>query len=265
MSKIIIGRYIPGNSIIYKMDPRGKILTSFLFIVLIFLANNWFTYLILILFTLSIVIATGLKIKTFWNGVKPFVWIIFFTALLQMLFSQGGKVYWHWGIFSLSQYGIISAIYIFIRFVMIILISTVLTVTTSSLQIADGLEWILAPLKYLKVPVEEIALVMSIALRFVPTLMDEAVKITNAQRARGADFNNGSLIERAKSIIPIIIPLFTNSLTVALDLATAMESRGYQENSVRSRYRVLKWSKYDLLNLGYFVLLALLLIVFRTK
>ncbi|MBD5432231.1 MAG: energy-coupling factor transporter transmembrane protein EcfT [Lactobacillus sp.] len=265
MSKIIIGRYIPGNSIIYKMDPRGKILTSFLFIVIIFLANNWLTYVILTLFTLAAVVATGLKAKTFWDGVKPFVWIIFFTAILQLLFSQGGKVYWHLGILSISQYGVTSAIYIFVRFVMIILISTVLTVTTTSLQIADGLEWILTPLKYLKVPVAEIALVLSIALRFVPTLLDEAVKITNAQRARGADFNSGSLMQRAKSIIPIIIPLFTNSLTVALDLATAMESRGYQENGIRSRYRVLKWNKYDWVNLSYFVLLTLLLMIFRTK
>lgn len=265
MSKIIIGRYIPGNSIIYKMDPRGKILASFLFIAIIFLSNNWITYSILTIFTLFAVIATGLKPKTFWDGVKPFIWIIFFTALLQLFFSSGGKIYWHWGIFTLSSYGLITSIYLFIRFVMIILISTVLTVTTTSLQIADGLEWILTPLKYIKVPVAEIALVMSIALRFVPTLMDETVKIANAQRARGADFNDGSLIQRAKAVIPILIPLFTNSLTVALDLATAMESRGYQENHVRSRYRVLKWSKYDWLNLGCFLLLTLLLMVFRTK
>lgn len=265
MSKIIIGRYIPGNALVYKMDPRGKILACFLFIIVIFLANNWLTYLILTLFTLAAVVGTGLKAKTFWDGVKPFVWLILFTAVLQLLFSQGGKVYWHWGVLSISQYGLTSACYLFIRFLMIILISTVLTVTTTSLQIADGLEWIMTPLKYLRVPVAEIALVLSIALRFVPTLMDETVKITNAQRARGADFNSGTLFERAKSIIPIIIPLFTNSLTVALDLATAMESRGYRENGTRSRYRVLKWTKYDLLNLGYFLLLVLLLIIFRTK
>ncbi|QNQ81381.1 energy-coupling factor transporter transmembrane component T family protein [Lactobacillus sp. PV034] len=265
MSKIIVGRYIPGNSIVYKMDPRGKILACFLFIVVIFLANNWLTYALITIFTFLAVIATGLRPKTFWDGVRPFVWIIFFTALLQLFFSPGGKIYWQWTVFSISSYGIVSSIYLFIRFLMIILISTVLTVTTTSLQIADGIEWILNPLKYIKVPVAEIALVLSIALRFVPTLMDETVKIANAQRARGADFSNGSLIQRAKAVIPILIPLFTNSLTVALDLATAMESRGYRENSVRSRYRVLKWTKYDLLNLGFFLLLVLLLIIFRTK
>ena len=189
MSKIIIGRYIPGNSIIYKMDPRGKIIATFLFIVIIFLANNWLSY----LFAVG---ATKLKPKVFWDGVKPLIWLILFTSVLQLFFTTGGKVYWHWGIFNISEYGIQNSIFIFIRFVMIILISTVLTLTTTSLEIADGMEWLLRPLGYLKVPVAQIALVMSIALRFVPTLLDQAVRIMNAQRARGADFNSGGLIKR---------------------------------------------------------------------
>lgn len=265
MSKIILGRYIPGNTIIYKMDPRGKIIATFLYIVVIFLANNWLTYLILTIFTLGAVVATGLRPKVYWDGIKPLIWLILFTSVLQLLFTNGGKVYWQWGILSVTQYGIQNSLYIFLRFVMIILISTVLTLTTTSLQIADALTWILTPLKYLKVPIEQVSLVMAIALRFVPTLMDETVKIMNAQRARGVDFNSGGLIKRAKNIIPILVPLFINSLTIALDLSVAMESRGYREDAPRTHYRALKWSKYDWLNLGYFIALTALLLIFRTR
>lgn len=247
------------------MDPRGKIIVACLYIIVIFLANNWFTYAILTLFTLGAVAATKLRPKVFWDGIKPLIWLILFTSVLQLLFTAGGKVYWQWGIFSVTQYGIQNALYIFIRFVMIILISTVLTLTTTSLQIADAITWLLTPLKYLKIPVEQISLVMAIALRFVPTLMDETVKIMNAQRARGVDFNSGGLIKRAKNIVPILIPLFINSLTIALDLAVAMESRGYRENAPRTHYRALKWTKYDLLNVGYFAVLTALLVIFRTK
>lgn len=265
MSKIIIGRYIPGNSIIYKMDPRGKILASFLFILIIFLANNAITYTLLTIFTLLAVWATGLNLKVFWDGVKPLIGIILITSILQLFFTTGGKIFWQWGILTLSSYGIQNSIFIFLRFLLIILMSTVLTLTTMPLEIASAMEWILSPLKFLKVPVAEIALVISIALRFVPTLMDETVKIMNAQRARGMDFNQGGLIKKIKSIIPIFVPLFINSLMVASDLAIAMESRGYRENAPRTRYRLLKWSKYDFINIAFFALIILSLLAFRTR
>lgn len=264
MSKIIVGRYIPGHSLIYKMDPRGKLLITILFIFVIFLANNPLTYAIITLFCFLAVFATGLKINVFWDGVKPLIGLIFFTSLLQLFFMTGGKIYWQWWIFTLSSYGLINAIYIFIRFTLIILISTVMTVTTMPLEIADAMEWLLKPLKIFKVPVDKIALVISIALRFVPTLFDETLKIMNAQRSRGADFNDGGLIKRAKAVTPILVPLFIHSLETALDLSTAMESRGYRGSSDRTKYRVLNWSKYDLISLGYFVLLVGLLLIFRT-
>lgn len=264
MSKIIIGRYIPGNSIIYKLDPRGKLLACILFIFVIFLANNWITYGIISAFALIAVAATKLKPKVFWAGVKPLVWLIFFTSILQLFFTSGGTVYWNWWIFTLSSYGITNAIYIFIRFTLIILISTVMTVTTMPLEIADAMEWLLTPLKLFKVPVDKIALVMSIALRFVPTLFDETLKIMNVQRSRGADFNDGGLIKRAKAISPLLVPLFISSLETAVDLSTAMESRGYRGSSGRSRYRVLSWSNVDWINLGFFIALTILLLIFRT-
>ena len=264
MSKILIGRYISGNSLVYKMDPRGKLLATIFFILIVFMANNPLSYLIVTVFSLVAVAATKLKPKIFWDGVKPLIWLILFTSFLQLFFTVGGKVYWQWTIFAVSSYGIENAIFIFIRFTVIILISTVMTVTTMPLEIADAIEWILTPLKLIKVPVDKIALVMSIALRFVPTLFDETFKIMNAQRSRGADFNNGGLITRAKAVTPLLVPLFISSLETAIDLATAMESRGYRGDEGRTKFRVLKWSKYDLVNLGYFAILIVLLLVFRT-
>ncbi|AIS09631.1 Transmembrane component of general energizing module of ECF transporters [Lactobacillus sp. wkB8] len=264
MSKILIGRYVAGDSIIYRMDPRGKLLATILFILFVFLANNPVSYVIVTIFSFVAVVATKLKPKIFWDGVKPLIWLILFTSFLQLFFTVGGTVYWQWTIFALSSYGITNAVFIFIRFTVIILISTVMTVTTKPLEIADAIEWLLKPLKIVRVPVDKIALVMSIALRFVPTLFDETLKIMNAQRSRGADFNNGGLITRAKAITPLLVPLFINSLETAIDLSTAMESRGYRGDQGRTKFRVLRWSYLDLINLAYFILLLILLLVFRT-
>ena len=264
MSKILIGRYVAGDSIIYRMDPRGKLLATILFIIFVFLANNPVSYVIVTIFSFVAVAATKLKPKIFWDGVKPLIWLILFTSFLQLFFTVGGTVYWQWTIFALSSYGITNAVFIFIRFTVIILISTVMTVTTKPLEIADAIEWLLKPLKIVRVPVDKIALVMSIALRFVPTLFDETLKIMNAQRSRGADFNNGGLITRAKAITPLLVPLFINSLETAIDLSTAMESRGYRGDQGRTKFRVLRWSYLDLINLTYFILLLVLLLVFRT-
>ena len=264
MSKILIGRYVAGDSIIYRMDPRGKLLATILFILFVFLANNPVSYVIVTIFSFVAIAATKLKPKIFWDGVKPLIWLILFTSFLQLFFTVGGTVYWQWTIFALSSYGITNAVFIFIRFTVIILISTVMTVTTKPLEIADAIEWLLKPLKIVRVPVDKIALVMSIALRFVPTLFDETLKIMNAQRSRGADFNNGGLITRAKAITPLLVPLFINSLETAIDLSTAMESRGYRGDQGRTKFRVLRWSYLDLINLAYFILLLILLLVFRT-
>ena len=154
MSKILIGRYVAGDSIIYRMDPRGKLLATIIFILFVFLANNPVSYLIVTIFSIVAVAATKLKPKVFWDGVKPLIWLILFTSFLQLFFSVGGTVYWQWTIFALSSYGITNAIYIFIRFTVIILISTVMTVTTKPLEIADAIEWLLKPLKIVHVPVD---------------------------------------------------------------------------------------------------------------
>lgn len=263
MSKIIIGRYLPGSTIVYKMDPRAKLLATFYFIIMIFFANNWETYLAISFFGLLAVIATGLKPKVFWDGIKPMIWLIVFTALLQTLFMSSGHVFWKCWIFTISSGGLINGLYVFLRFSLIIIISTVMTVTTKPLEIADAMEWILTPLKLFKVNVGMIALVISIALRFVPTLFDQTVKIMNAQRSRGADFNDGNVIQRAKAVVPLLVPLFIDSLEIALDLSTAMESRGYRGSENRTRYRVLKWSKADLAPLFYCIILTTIMIGLR--
>ncbi len=245
MNKLILGRYIPGDSVLHRMDPRAKLLASFYYIGIIFLARTWQAYALLLVFTLALNGISKIKLDFFIKGVKPLLWLILFTVLLQIFFTRGGHVYWQWGFLTLTQYGLINGVYIFMRFILIIFMSTLLTLTTPPLSLADAIESILKPLKVVHFPVYEVALMLSIALRFVPTLMDETTKIMDAQRARGVDFGEGNLFQQMKAIVPILIPLFVSSFNRADDLATAMEARGYQGGEGRSKYRILKWRTRD--------------------
>ena len=263
LDKLLLGRYLKGDSFIHRLDPRTKFLATFLFIIIVFLANNWLTYFILAIFTMIALLASKIPMSFFWNGVKPLLWVILFTVVLQMVFTTGGDVYVEWAFIKITSYGVINAIFIFLRFMFIIFISTLMTLTTPPLQIADAMESIMKPLGKIGVPVHEIALMLSIALRFVPTLMDEAQKIMNAQRARGVDFGEGNLFEQMKAIIPILIPLFVSSFNRAEDLATAMEARGYQGGTGRSKYRVLTYGKIDGIAATSLVILTIALVLFR--
>ena len=263
LDKLLLGRYLQGDSFIHRLDPRTKFLATFLFIIIVFLANNWLTYFILAIFTMIALLASKIPMSFFWNGVKPLLWVILFTVVLQMVFTTGGDVYVEWAFIKITSYGVINAIFIFLRFMFIIFISTLMTLTTPPLQIADAMESIMKPLGEIGVPVHEIALMLSIALRFVPTLMDEAQKIMNAQRARGVDFGEGNLFEQMKAIIPILIPLFVSSFNRAEDLATAMEARGYQGGTGRSKYRVLTYGKIDGIAATSLVILTIALVLFR--
>ena len=263
LDKLLLGRYLQGDSFIHRLDPRTKFLATFLFIIIVFLANNWLTYFILAIFTMIALLSSKIPMSFFWNGVKPLLWVILFTVVLQMVFTTGGEVYVEWAFIKITSYGVINAIFIFLRFMFIIFISTLMTLTTPPLQIADAMESIMKPLGKIGVPVHEIALMLSIALRFVPTLMDEAQKIMNAQRARGVDFGEGNLFEQMKAIIPILIPLFVSSFNRAEDLATAMEARGYQGGTGRSKYRVLTYGKIDGIAATSLVILTIALVLFR--
>lgn len=187
MDKLILGRYIPGNSMIHRLDPRSKLLAMFAFLLLIFWANNLITNVLIIAFVFAMVLLSQIRLSFFINGLKPMIGIILFTTFFQVFFTPGASVLWEFWIFKVSIEGLQQALIIFIRFVLIIFFSTLLTLTTTPLSLADGIESGLAPLKRLKVPVHEIGLMLSMSLRFVPTLMDDTTRIMNAQRARGVD------------------------------------------------------------------------------
>lgn len=259
MDKMILGRYIPGNSILHRLDPRSKLLAMFLFILILFWANNPVTNLILFVFTFALVLLSRIPIGFFVSGLRSMLFLIAFTTLFQLFFTGRGEILFQWGILRVTDYGLGQAGIIFCRFVLIIFFSTLLTLTTMPLSLADAVESLLSPLKLLKIPVHEIGLMLSMSLRFVPTLMDDTVRIMNAQRARGVDFNEGNIVQKVRAIIPILIPLFVSSFKRADHLATAMEARGYQGGEGRTRYRQLQWQLKDWIAISILILLAILL------
>ena len=245
MDKLALGQYIPGNSFVHRMDPRSKLISAVWFIVLIFMASTWWTYGLLVGIVLFATVLSGIPLKFYLNSLKPLVLLLSITVVFQLMFSQGDTVLFELGWVSITQEGLINAVKIILRFVLIVIMSTILTLTTTPLEIADGIESLLKPLKKLKVPVQEIALILSISLRFVPTLMQETEKIMNAQRARGVDFSSGSLIQRMKKVVPLLIPLFISSIDRADQLAVAMTARGYRGGDSRTKLRQLLWGKLD--------------------
>lgn len=263
MDKLILGRYIPGNSLIHRLDPRSKLLAMVLYIIIIFWANNLVTNLLMLAFTLAVILLSQVKLSFFINGVKPMIGIILFTTIFQMLFTQGGEIILQIWIIRITSFGLSQAALIFMRFLLIILFSTLLTLTTTPLSLADAVESLLKPFEVFKVPAHEIGLMLSLSLRFVPTLMDDTTRIMNAQRARGVDFGEGNLVQKVKSIIPILIPLFASSFKRADALAIAMEARGYQGGDGRTKYRRLKWTLKD--NLALLSVIALGALLFFLK
>lgn len=264
MDKLIFGRYITGDSFIHKLDPRTKLVGVISFILIIFLANNWLTYLMLTLFVLLAIKLSEINPRFFIRGVRPLIWLILFTVILQILFTSGETIFFRLGPLVVSQEGLINGAFIFMRFVLIIFMSTLLTLTTMPLSLTDAIEYLLRPFEIVKMPVHEIALMLSIALRFVPTLMDETEKIMNAQRARGIDFGEGNIYQQMKSIVPLLIPLFVSSFNRAEELATAMEARGYKGGEGRTKYRQLAWESRDTGIVVSFVGLAVALFFLRT-
>lgn len=263
MNNMILGRYIPGNSIIHQLDPRGKLLSMFLFIFLLFWANNIQTNVLLFAFVFGLMYVTRISVAFYVKGLKSMIFIIAFTTLFQLFATSQGTVLYHWWFFRVTDQGLMQAAIIFCRFLLIIFYSTVLTVTTTPLSLADAVEKILTPFKIIKVPAHEIGLMLSMSLRFVPTLVDDTNRIMNAQRARGVDFGEGNLLKKIRSFIPILIPLFASSFKRADALAIAMEARGYRGGEGRTRYRNLQWKIKD--TLAIVVILLLMLLVFYLK
>ena len=263
MDKLILGRYIPGNSIIHRLDPRSKLLAMFLFILLIFWANNLATNLLLFVFVFSLVLLSKVPLKFFLKGIQSMVFIIAFTTLFQLFLTSGGATIFQFAFIRITEAGLSQAGIIFSRFILIIFFSTLLTLTTTPLSLSDAVESLLKPLNVFKVPAHEIGLMLSMSLRFVPTLMDDTTRIMNAQRARGVDFGEGKLVQKVKSIIPILIPLFASSFKRADALAIAMEARGYNGGEGRTRFRRLAWKRNDSLAIISLLILGILLYILK--
>ncbi|MBS4749788.1 hypothetical protein GMA11_00895 [Granulicatella sp. zg-ZJ] len=258
LDNVILGRYIPGNSRIHRLDSRAKLLGTIFFLMIVFQANTIYDYLLLSMCLLLTVKLSEVSFSFFWRGIRPMLWIILVTASLQIFLLQEGDILFSFSFVSVTTLGIWNALFVTFRFMLIIGAATVLSLTTNPLMLADAIERLIRPLKKIGVPVEEIALIMSIAMRFVPTILDETKTIMNAQRSRGVDFNEGSFIKRIRAVIPILIPLFAVQLRRADELANAMEARGYQGGENRSKYRQLQWAARDTF---LFVLLIVLNII----
>src|SRR5699024_1679104 len=263
MDKLILGQYVPGDSYIHRLDPRTKLIASMWFIILIFMASSWWTYLVLVGLVLVAAKISEIPFSYYINGLKPLALLILITVSFQLIFAQGDNVLLEFGWLTITLEGVVNAILIILRFVMIVMMSTILTLTTTPLEIADGIEALLNPLKRFKVPVQEIALILSIALRFVPTLMQETEKIMNAQKARGVSFDEGNLLERMKKIVPLLIPLFISSIDRADQLAVAMTARGYRGGDHRTKLRQLEWTNKDFYIFGIFGVVSFVLLSAR--
>jgi energy-coupling factor transport system permease protein len=261
---ITIGQYIPGESFVHKLDPRLKILISLLFIVDLFLVNNFKGYIFVVIFILTTILIANLSFKYIYNGIKPILILLLITAILNIFMTPGKQLLYHMGIINIYKEGLIIAAFMIVRLVFLIMGTSILTLTTSPIELTDGIESLLKPFKRIGVPAHELAMMMTIALRFIPTLMDETDKIMKAQMARGADFESGNLISRAKSLIPILVPLFISSFRRADELAMAMESRCYKGGEGRTRMKQLKITNKDYIASFVFTLLFVITIVSRT-
>lgn len=238
LKDITLGQYFPGNSPVHRVDPRVKLLLTIAYIVALFLIQNEIGFLVIILFAFLVIRIAKLPVLVILKGIKPIIPLVIFTGILNMFFVSG-EPSWSFWIFTVSLQGIRMAITMSIRIVCLIIGTSLLTYTTSPIALTDGLERLLSPLRFVRFPVHEMSMMMTIALRFIPTLTEETDKIMSAQKARGADLETGSVIKRAKALIPILIPLFISAFRRADDLALAMECRCYRGGDKRTRMKQL--------------------------
>ena len=244
LKDITLGQYFPGNTPIHRLDPRTKLIWVVIYIVALFSAQWLLTYGLVLGLLIAVVALSKIQFKVILKSMKPLLFIILLTGLLNLFYTQGTPLVSFW-VFTISREGIFSAVFMVLRISMLITGTFMLTYTTSPISLTDGLERLLGPLKKIKVPVHELTMMMCIALRFIPTLIEETDKIINAQKARGADFETGSLFARAKALIPILVPLFISSFRRADELAVAMECRCYHGGEGRTRLKELSYRRVD--------------------
>ncbi len=244
LKDITLGQYFPGNTVAHRLDPRTKIILVVLYIVALFVAEWFVTYAIMAAALVACVSVSKVPPKSLVRGLKPVLFIIAFTALLNLFYTPG-QVIWSWWVLKITVEGIETAFFMVLRISMLIMGTFLLTYTTSPITLTDGLESLLGPLKKIRVPVHELSMMMSIALRFIPTLIEETDKIMSAQKARGADFETGNIFQRAKAMIPLLVPLFISAFRRADELAVAMECRCYHGGEGRTKLKVLRYAGID--------------------
>ncbi len=245
LKDITLGQYFPGNSPVHRLDPRTKLVLLVAYIVTLFTATNWVSYSVVFVFLAVVIAISTIPLKSILNGMKPLVFVLIFTGILNIFFTTGEKLLVKFWVISIYWEGIRMAAFMMIRILMLITGTFLLTYTTSPIALTDGLESLLSPLKKLRVPVHELSMMMCIALRFIPTLIEETDKIMSAQKARGADFENGKLLDRVKALVPILVPLFISAFRRADELATAMECRCYQGGDGRTKMKLLRYTLGD--------------------
>ena len=263
LKDITLGQYFPGNSPIHRLDPRTKLVLLVAYIVALFLAVSWVSYAVMLVFLISVVAVSGVPPKSFVKGMKPLVFILVFTGVLNLFFTRGETVLLEVGFIVITLEGLARAIMMLSRILMLVTGTFLLTYTTSPIALTDGLESLLSPLKKIRVPVHELSMMMCIALRFIPTLIEETDKIMSAQKARGADFESGKLMERVRALIPILVPLFISAFRRADELATAMECRCYQGGEGRTKMKLLHYKRRDFCAFGIGVVLVAVICVLR--
>lgn len=251
---ITIGQYFPGNSVIHKLDPRLKIVLTFAYIIAVFLCKNFYSLGLMLLLLIFVILLSKISSKLILKSIKPIVIIVIITSILQLLYNKNGETLFQWHRLQLTTGGIYTAIFTTIRIVALVVASSMLTYTTSPTLLTDAIERLFSPLKVFKINVHSIAMMMTIALRFIPTLINEVEKIMAAQKSRGADIESGNLIQKGKALIPIFIPLFINSFMRAYDLAFAMECRCYQGGEGRTRLKQMKMKLRDYISAVILVL-----------
>ncbi len=244
LTDITLGQYYPGNSFLHRMDPRAKILCTMIFIVAIFLAKDVVSYSLVTAFIALCIAVSGVPFRMVVRAVKPLWLILLFTMMIHVL-STPGNVVWEWGWFSVTEEGLRNGTLMTLRLVYLIGFSSLLTYTTSPITLTDGIESLLSPFRRIGVPAHELAMMMTIALRFIPTLLEETDRIMKAQASRGADFSSGNIWQRAKAMVPLLVPLFISAFRRADDLATAMEARCYRGGEGRTKMHVLAYSGRD--------------------
>lgn len=245
LKDITLGQFFPGNSFIHRLDPRTKLIMLGVYIVALFTATGWIGYAVMFAFLVTCILVSKIPLKSIVKGLKPLAVILVFTAVLNLFLTDGETVWVSFWVLKVTKEGTIRAVMMLLRILMLVAGTFLLTYTTSPIALTDGLESLLSPLKKLRLPVHELAMMMCIALRFIPTLIEETDKIMSAQKARGADFETGNLLQRVKALVPILIPLFISAFRRADELATAMECRCYHGGDGRTKMKLLRYTRWD--------------------